>query len=230
LIDNECFSNYFGIALYYCNNNNITGNHVYNNNAWGIFLYNCKNNNISGNTANYNGDFVGIYIWKCDNNVITENIANNNEQHGIKVYISTYNNINGNIANNNTWDGLFLMASDNNDLSGNIANYNGRNGLCLHSSDYNQILENTAYKNEYGIYLERAINNTISGNFLIGNDVCIFEIDCEGNVITGNVCEQPTVPGFVPLLLIGVLAIITAIIIRLQYRKRDNGLDNWLLE
>ena len=61
-----------GISLYYCNNNEISGNTANYNNDHGISLTYCNNNNISGNTANNNTGY-GIYLITSHNNTITEN-------------------------------------------------------------------------------------------------------------------------------------------------------------
>ncbi|TKJ23308.1 MAG: hypothetical protein CEE43_04015 [Promethearchaeota archaeon Loki_b32] len=141
LVINNCTSNAYGISLYDCNNNTISGNTVDNNNLNGIYLDFSDNNIISGNSADNN--HYGIYLdSQCDNN-----------------------NISGNSADNNHY-GIFLFDNcDNNIISGNTANYNSY-GIYLVYSDYNTVSGNTANYNTYGIYLWDSKNTTISGNIM----------------------------------------------------------------
>jgi len=141
LVINNCTSNSYGISLYDCDNNTISGNTVDNNNLNGIYLDFSDNNIISGNSADNTHN--GIYLdSQCDNN-----------------------NISGNSADNNHY-GIFLFDNcDNNIVSGNTANYNSY-GIFLKDSDYNTVSGNTANYNTFGIYLWDSKNTTISGNIM----------------------------------------------------------------
>jgi len=60
IVNNYCYSNFFGIYLYQSNNNMVLGNNVHNNYDDGIFLRLSNDNTVSGN--NVSNDQNGIYI------------------------------------------------------------------------------------------------------------------------------------------------------------------------
>jgi parallel beta-helix repeat protein len=173
-----------GIRFSYVNNSQLTNNNC-SNNYNGIYLYNSYNNTIARNTIcdNYK---LGIELSYSFYNNITGNTVNRNER-GIQLYLSDYNTISKNAANNNHFYGIGLGESDHNTISDNIAN-NNREGISLYSSDY----------------------NTVSGNILLGNDECIVENDCEGNILENNDCG--IIPGYNLFFILGILAIVVTII------------------
>ena len=244
LIGNDCSSSYLGIDLSSgCYNNTITGN-IVNNNGGGIHLSDSYNNTVSGNTVN-NNTWSGIYILGSNYTIISENTMNDNNFHGIhllgghnNVIISgntindnnmhgiwikgSYNNtISGNTMNKNNWSGICLIDSIYNIISGNIANHNTECGILLFQSNYNTISGNTANYNQWGIFLYNNGNNIVSGNTLIGNDECIVELDCQGNVIQDNDCTLTPSLNYLPSILIISTAIIgVSVFIIYQNRKR----------
>lgn len=114
-----------GIALYYCNNNNLSGNTA-SNNEYGIYLMNCDGNDVSGNTVNQN--FGGIYLTGSDNNNITGNTASYNE-YGISLMYSNLNHVTTNTISYNIV-GILTMSltkrlSTHNEISNNIFSNNG---------------------------------------------------------------------------------------------------------
>jgi parallel beta-helix repeat protein len=182
---NTANDNYYGIYLYNSNNNTVSGNTVYNNFWEGIYLQHSDYNTILGNTANYN--YYGILLSESYSNTISGNTANGN-YYGIRIHISILNTISGNTANNNTY-GICLKHSHSNTISGNTAN-NNTYGICLQHSCFNTISENTANNNSRGIYLYYSNNNIISKNTLLGNDECIVEDNCEGNIFENDDCGE----------------------------------------
>jgi parallel beta-helix repeat protein len=240
LIGNNCSYSQVGIELgdrrdysgggY---NNTINGNNV-NNNRGGMYLFDGYNNTISNNTAN-NNTWSGIYLVGSnytvvsgntmnDNNmcginiggghnnlIVSGNTMNDNNMHGLWIDESFNNTISGNVMNNNNWSGIILIDSNYNVILGNTAFYNIECGIFLYTSSYNTISRNTANYNQWGIYLLFSNYNTISGNNLIGNDECIVEFNCQGNLIQDNDC---TLPPITPSLnyLPNILIISTAII------------------
>ena len=200
-----------GISLYYCDNNNITGNTANYNNNSGLYLEFCFHNTISGNTVNNN--WYGLLLFFSFYNNITGNSAKNNGV-GIKLEDSDYNIVSGNTANNSDW-GLHLQSSHYNNIKGNTANYNryGK-GLYLLGSNHNNITGNTANYNRYGINLEFSNYNTITGNILLGNAECIKEEYCEGNVFKNNDCGKANgvIPGYNLFFLLGILSVVSIII------------------
>ena len=184
LIDNNCFSNYVGIQLYNSTANTISGNTA-NDNDYGIVIVYSINNTVSENTEN-NNIWEGIFIIDCNNNTISGNNANSNYR-GIYLKNSDYNDILGNTANNNHDEGIFLIESNNNTISGNTAN-----------------------NNVYGISLWNSDCNKVSGNILLGNDGCIKEANCEGNLIENNDCG--IIPGYNLIFLLGALSVAVILI------------------
>jgi len=114
---------------------------------------------------------------------------------------------------------MYLSESNYNDILGNDATNNDGDGMYLSESNYNDILGNDATNNTgNGIYLSRSNYNTVSGNNLIGNDKCIKEYSCEGNVFENNICDvvdddkKPAIPGYNLFFLFGILSVVAIII------------------
>lgn len=203
-----------------CIGNNLTGNTV-NNNLFGIQLVTgCDSNNITLNQVNYNDDY-GIFInsfgSSCDNNIILNNTANGNNEYGIYIrYTNHDNSVINNTVKDNTRYGIYLQDCNEINVQGNTIN-NNRRGMdvqnCVDSnftfntangnldigiylsygSDGNQLKNNTINQNDLGIGLDESDFNNVTGNTLIDNSWCIFEIDCEGNLIENNDCSTPTI-------------------------------------
>jgi len=100
--------------------------------------------------------------------------------------------------------GIYLTVSGDNDIWGNIANYNS----C-------------------GVYLFLdCANNTISGNTLIGNSVCIYEDETSSsNIFENNDCGEDDGIFFVLFILIssisgGAVIVIATILLIGRKRKR----------
>ncbi|MFX0083973.1 MAG: NosD domain-containing protein, partial [Candidatus Hodarchaeota archaeon] len=80
---------------------------------------------------------------------------------------------------------------------------------------------NTANYNRYGILLYESDNNTVSGNRLIGNQECIIEVNCQGNVIQDNVCTlTPSLNYFPIILIISITIIGVAVFVIYKNHKR----------
>jgi len=210
------YINQHGIRLTGCDNSIISGNTASYNNYNGMDLTDCDNTIISGNTANTNGR-NGISI-SGRNNMVSGNIAKNNNYDGIQIS-NNDNMISGNNASYNDGDGMRLLHSNYNTISGNTASYNDGDGIYLSESDYNDILGNDATNNTgIGIYLSDSNYNTISGNSLIGNDECIRESSCEGNVFENNDCDvveddkKSAILGYNLFFLFGILSVVAIII------------------
>jgi parallel beta-helix repeat protein len=245
---------YYGICLYSSNNNDISGNTANTNGCNGICFFDSNNNNISGNTVNNNNFWGGITLSHCNNNIVSENTVKNNTFNG--MYIQNCNNntfskntvsnsvyyhgmyfencinniISGNILNNNNWSGICLVDSTYNSISGNTANYNGDCGILLFRSTYNTISQNTANYNQWGTFLYYSDYNTVSGNILLGNDECIVEMNCQGNIIQDNDCTLAPSLAYFPIILtiiIPIMAVSVFIIYqnRKRFRKPQEDLD-----
>jgi parallel beta-helix repeat protein len=206
-----------------CHENNITRNTVTSNLHFGIQLVgDCDHNNITLNTVTKNGEY-GIYInsfgtgVSCDNNIVLNNSVKENDKYGIYFNVDNYDNaiinntasenkvyglrllnchdmnVYGNLVRNNR-GGMYLQQCDNCNITHNIVNNNDEIGIYLfYNSDGNQIKYNTINQNDLGIYLEQSDFNNITENTLLDNNWCIFEINCEGNLIENNDCSAPLI-------------------------------------
>jgi len=178
----------------------------------GISLYYCDNNNITGNTANYNNN-SGLFLEFCFHNTLSGNTVNNN-WYGLDLFTSFYNNVTGNSANNNGV-GILLDGSDYNVVSENTA-HNGDFGLQLAGSRYNNITRNNASNNGIGVYLIFSDYNNIMENELLENDECIREEFCEGNRFDNNDCGKVdgVISGYNLFFLFGILSVVPIIILK----------------
>lgn len=212
-VDN--FTNAGQVILHNCHDSSIRNlNTSYGSS--GISLSSCSNINITGNTANYNKD-DGISLSECDYINISENSLDYNNDCGISLYNSYTDIISKNNASYN-FNGIELWICINNNISGNSFNNNRGHGIRLHKSDFNFISENTANKNIiYGIYLSESNNNNVSGNTLIGNQMCIYEDEnSNSNVFKNNFCRnrEIIIPGYNIFILFSSLSISIPIIIK----------------
>ena len=184
-----------GISVQASRNITISFNHV-KGNGNGMNIYNDQDCKIFNNTAISNED-SGIHIERCTNSMVSNNNISYS-QIGIMLrsassdFDLSYNNkVSRNIVKNNYW-GLYLFYTFN-----------------------NTVLENTAKDNYCGIYLRRSKHNNVSGNTLIGNDYCIIEEECEGNIFENNYCDiEPVISGYNVYLLIGVISVLLVSIMR----------------
>jgi parallel beta-helix repeat protein len=257
LINNNCSSNPIGILLESSDNNTISEN-IVNNNSWiGIrLIIESDNNIISGNTVNNNttyglcsfscffnnfstnvfknNNIIGIYTNTCDNITISGNTVINS-MHGMFIASDMYGKVLGNDLHNNSENGLFIRAA-NCIISGNNASYNAGNGIFLEgwwswvSGANNTISGNIANYNHVGIRLEGTDNNIISGNTLIGNDICIVELNCQGNIIQDNDCTFELSLNYLPSILIISTAIIGVSVFMIykngkMFKKPQEDLD-----
>jgi len=163
IINNTVSSNnWYGIDLWY-SDNNIIANNTVSNNYDGIVLRYSSNNTIANNIASSN-NYYGIAIWDSSNNIIANNTVSNNDD-GIDIAYSSNNNI---IANNtvssNNWYGIVLYGTNNIIANNNISS-NYYSGICLGSSN-NTITNNTVSNNWYGIVLYGTNNIIYLNNFI----------------------------------------------------------------
>ena len=155
----------------------------------GIDIYSVSNGQIINNDCF--STYAGILVSYSNNNTLFGNRVNNNDRTGIRVSHSNWNNVSGNTVNNNGVEGIRIGSSNNNTISNNIIK-DQPYGLTLAISDYNIII----------------------GNKIIGNDYCIDEYDCEGNIFENNDCGgKPTVPGYNLIFIFSTLSIVSILII-----------------
>ncbi|UCD13479.1 MAG: right-handed parallel beta-helix repeat-containing protein [Thermoplasmatales archaeon] len=167
ILENNIYSNYDGIGVYYyANKNIISGNTIHSNIRDGIWIvtYDNSDNVVMNNNITKNN--FGIYMTNSLNNTIINNNIAQNDDYGIYLRYSINNTIEGNNINSHYYDGIRLgNCSNNNSISYNIIS-----------------------KNMWGIYLEFSSNNTITGNKLTSNDNGAMRITdlSNNNHITNN--------------------------------------------
>lgn len=167
--NNTCLYTYSGIRLESCYNNIIDNNDIsddedpsYSISTGIILVKNSKNNQIINNKINYCGNY-GIIISDCEANLIKSNKIN-----GVDA------------------KGIYLSRSKNNIISENSVSNSNDAGISLFDSDNNQILKNNVFDNGYGIELRKSNDNKIINNVLSGNEQCIKEEECSGNIYWYN--------------------------------------------
>jgi len=177
---------------------------------------------------------VGIYPNTNGNITISGNTVINSS-YGMFIAADMYDKVLGNDLHHNSENGLFIRAR-NCIISGNNASYNGGNGIFLEGwgtwkgGANNTILGNIANYNHVGIRLEGTDNNIISGNTLIGNDICIVELNCQGNIIQDNDCTFELSLNYLPSILIISTAIIGVSVFMIyknskMFKKPQEDLD-----
>jgi len=216
--NNITASNDGGIVLGLSSNNNISGNNI-TKSFGGIWLSNSYNNGIAGN--NITNSYHGIWLQYSLNNSIAENIFVND---GLYVYDSYMifvknNTVNGkplvyletvtnytvknagqvvlnrcnkirveNLNLSETGVGIELWETNNTIIHRNNITANNEYGIWLQYSLNNSIAENNITNNGYGIWLSHSTNNTVIGNNITANnhDGILLGGDSSNNTIIGN--------------------------------------------
>ncbi|MFX1379270.1 MAG: NosD domain-containing protein [Promethearchaeota archaeon] len=195
------------------------------NNLSGIYIMG-NENNISGNVFNNNAQH-GIDIWGSDDLTLVDNTVNLNGENGIKIDFSYNNMLLRNTANFNSKNGIEIISNHDNVLSRNTVNFNSENGIELSDCMYNELLGNIINENSLaGIKLIESDQNLIVGNTLIGNNICISEIDCIGNYFENNICRDSypvnlVIPGYASLFLLSIISIVSIFFIK-RIKKSSN--------
>jgi len=168
---------YFGIGLFSCANNTISGNNASNNGDFGILLDNSDNLKIINNNASNNGK-IGIIVGGAlspnyrYNVSIISNIANENTWHGITADSCFNGNITGNTANHNGYNGFSIWDCSNSFILENYALHNGRNGIKIEDSQENLVSANEIHNNGFnGLALEYGILNSNEYNNITKNRI-----------------------------------------------------------
>ncbi|MFW9828986.1 MAG: nitrous oxide reductase family maturation protein NosD [Candidatus Thorarchaeota archaeon] len=208
ILGNMVTNNWCGIDFGICDHNTIFENNI-TNNINGMSLHKCIFNNITGNTLYNNSALFGICLGGCNSSTLLRNIVINS---GIGIpLLECYNiEILENTVINNLY-GINVEWCNNIIISENTVNNNDDKGIYLSHSNNNILSKNNVNKNGYGLYLLLSHNNSIVGNNLIGNNICISEIDCEGNVFENNKCEQNLIFPFEWIILIAAFSGVTII-------------------
>ncbi len=137
----------------------------------------------------------GIKLINTHNGKLLNNNCSYNNGFGILQIRSSNNNLSGNIVNYNSGHGIYSWRSDDNSILENKINYNEINGIYFWFCDRINISGNTINNNKNGINLIMSNNNFITFNYLVGNNVSIYQFWSYGNIIRNNKYEyEPPAP------------------------------------
>jgi nitrous oxidase accessory protein len=148
-----------------------------------------ENNTIVGRESVYplSNRGNGIQIWKSEGSTVTDNRITDVRD---GIYYSWASNV---LARGNTmWDlryGVHYMYSDHNTLRNNLA-FDNDVGYALMVSQNLKIVNNTAVNNTgqsgHGILVKSIDRTEIRNNTLVANDKGLYVYNSLDNVITGN--------------------------------------------
>jgi parallel beta-helix repeat protein len=172
-----------GIRLAFSNNNNITGNDLFNN-IGGIFIYSSNSNVITNNRVFTNTN-NGISLNLSNNNTIAENYLSTDNIYGITLAYSCNNTLTHNNVTNNTYGIYIHSSSENNLVAGNNAP-NNTYGIYLNAVTRNTLAANNLYNNDCGICLWNSHNNTYANNNISNNSQGISLGNSRNNIIFHN--------------------------------------------
>jgi parallel beta-helix repeat protein len=182
IIDNDCYGNYWGIAV----RGTSSDNDILDNDCWdnyqAIFIQNSDSNTVTGNDC-FSNDFEGIVVVGDSNlNTVSDNWCYDNDVNGIGVGLgATDNTIENNHAYNNGYAGIHFWNGDDNTVRGNEC-YDNEYGISMRGgSSGNDILENIFTSNTVGIYLFEGSSNTIFHNSIIYNTIQALDEDPVGD-------------------------------------------------
>ncbi len=162
--NNIVTGNYYGIYVYYSDNNTITGNTINNNSDNGIHMRTATNNQISENTLNANDQGIHLSL-SSNNNTLINNTINDSSDVGFYILSSINNTVAENTLYNNSAYGMYIVSSSHyNTLSNNNINGGDTAGINMDSSTYNTLSGNEVNGDSYGIRLIAAMNSTLTNN------------------------------------------------------------------
>jgi parallel beta-helix repeat protein len=164
-------------------------------NGDGILLHHITDSTISGNIIANNVN--GITLTESSNNIISDNQIRNNRGYGIQVkYSSTSNIILKNEIISNTKDGIYIESSINNSVTENQLMENNGNGIYFYSiQDCSVIANNITLNKGAGIGFGWGPNGTIKGNYISRNNKGIWMGSAFENTITFNTIIENSVWG-----------------------------------
>ena len=181
-----------GICLNGTRGCTISGNNIVHNGGIGVHLLESSQNTVSGNNLTDNGGFA-ISLTVSSDNVVSSNLAVFNRLNGIGIHALSHNNvISDNFIVNSTCHGFMLNNVRNCTISGNYLANNSETGMWLQADSINNtICDNVFAGNRYGISIEWADGNIVSGNTLMDGQLGIQILNAEyteilNNTITNN--------------------------------------------
>ncbi len=173
---------------HYCDNNEITLNHIYNNSI-GIYQH-WGSNNIHNNTIDNSSD-DGIQLRYSNNNVIEHNDITNNSRYGVWLWGSRNNTLSENNITSND-DGVYARpdsyAPEDNRIIDNEFSEN-TNGITFWEESINSTIRGNYFTNnsDYGIWIrDKSTNNLIEDNEMYGDATGIYIQQSNGCQIVRN--------------------------------------------
>ena len=165
-----------------------------------FIIRNCTLYNSGGRTFFNWG--AGIKLVNCKNGWLFNNTCNANNGDGILEICGYNNNFSKNTISYNFYHGIRSWWSDNNNFLENEIKFNEINGIYFSFSDFHKIFRNTIDYNLYGISFIVSNNNSVMRNFIVGNNVSIYQFMSRGNIFIDNKFEYELPPPIPPEILV----------------------------
>ncbi|MEM2954061.1 MAG: NosD domain-containing protein [Candidatus Bathyarchaeia archaeon] len=176
-----------GILLCYTTNSTVNGN-IIANNLNGIILWGSSNNVISGNTIANNKGYGIRLDGNSNNNIISNNIITANAGDGINFESATSNTVAMNHITRNGGNGIFFRNIKNSNVTGNEISLNKNCGIGFGYGPKGTIRGNYISRNDKGIWISNAFENTITLNTIAKNNGWGIELEGshKNNIIHHN--------------------------------------------
>ncbi|MHA2600680.1 MAG: right-handed parallel beta-helix repeat-containing protein [Candidatus Thorarchaeota archaeon SMTZ1-83] len=174
-----------GISLRSVTNGKLVHNNC-SDNMNGIYLrMGADNNTVSNNTCTSNID-SGVFLEGANYNTLFQNNVTGSD-YGLILNIAHYNTMVENVFNESDTCVLMVDASYNTFAHNMIARCAWEAIQLISEPVYNLFTNNTIADNEYGMYLDRAANNSVIWNIFLNNwgSVTIGEL-AAGNTFDCN--------------------------------------------
>ena len=145
---------------------------------------------------------AGIKLVNTKNGWLFNNTSNANNGDGILEICGYNNNFSKNTINYNFYHGIRSWWSDNNNFLENEIKFNEINGVYFSFSDFHKIDKNAIDYNLYGISFIVSNNNSVMRNFIVGNNVSIYQFMSRGNIFIDNKFEYELPPPIPPEIIV----------------------------
>jgi len=166
---NTLANNLNGIILHQSFNNVITDNQVANNENVGVEQYLAGNNSMLNNRITLNGN--GVTCSDTENAVISNNQITANKGLGIDAGFRSVNcTVTSNHVSENMGNGIFFKDINGSTVVGNNVTLNKGCGIGFGYGPNGMIKGNYVAKNNVGIWISNAFENSIIANTIIEND------------------------------------------------------------
>ena len=145
---------------------------------------------------------AGIKLVNTKNGWLFNNTSNANNGDGILEICGYNNNFSKNTINYNLYHGIRSWWSDNNNFLENEIRFNEINGIYFSFSDFHKIDKNAIDYNLYGISFIVSNNNSVMRNFIVGNNMDIYQFMSKGNIFIDNKFEYELPPPIPPEIIV----------------------------